>query len=335
MNKKRLLITGATGFLGFRTTEYLEKETDIEFILAAGRVLKVGAIVKSKKVKYLLGDLTNQAYVQSLFTEGISHIVHCAALAAPWGPHQDFHEANVRSTKHLIQQARKNQIERFIYISTPSIYFNYKHRWNIKESEALPQAFVNHYATSKRAAELLLESSGLNFISLRPRALIGRGDSVIMPRIIRAVKEGKLKIIGDGKNKVDLTSVGNVAHAIRLSLDAPETALNQHFNISNGKPVLLWESINRVLEKLGLILPEKRIPYKVAKIVAYLMEKKAQLFQEDEPVLTRYSVGTLAMNFTMDITKAKKLLGYQPLTTIEESLNEFVEWYKKTQDVQT
>ena len=328
MRKKRLLITGATGFLGSRTTEKLVLEEDIEFIMAAGRVLKPGTKVESSKVSYLLGDLRNADYVQSLFQNKITHVIHCAALSSPWGKYQEFYDANVLVTHNLLKESKKNGIERFIYISSPSVYFNHRHRLNVKEDDPLPLKFVNYYASTKREAEILLENSGINFISLRPRAIIGRGDTVIMPRIIRAVKEGKLRIIGNGKNMVDLTSVENVIEAIHLSLNKKGQVLNQHFNITNGNPVKLWEVINSTLNQLNMRPPEKKISLPAAKAIAFFIEFFARVAQNKEPVLTRYSVGVSALNFTLDISKAKTLLGYQAKVTTEETINDFVKWHK-------
>lgn len=327
--KKRILITGATGFLGFRTTESLAKKSGVEQIIAAGRTLKKDAVVTSEKVEYQLGDLQDVNYVESLFDKKITHVVHCAALSSPWGKYEDFYNANVVSQKNLIEIAKRKGIKRFIYISTPSIYFDYKDKWLVSENDPLPNQFVNQYAVTKREAELLLEKSGLDFISLRPRALIGRGDTVILPRLIRAVKEKKLKIIGSGENKVDVTSVANVVEAIHLSLDANSDALNEHYNISNGNPVDLWKMIASTLKQLNLSLPKKKIPFFIIKNIAGIMEFFARTFQLKEPVLTRYSVGTLAMNFTMDITKAKHKLNYKPIMTTEEAVEEFVAWYKQ------
>ena len=120
--------------------------------------------------------------------------------------------------KNLISVAKSHNIKRFIYVSTPSLYFNGTDRFDIKESDALPKKFINAYSKTKYEAEIELEKSAIPYVILRPRALIGRGDSIIMPRLIRVFQEGKLKIIGDGKNIVDLTSLSNVANSIELSL---------------------------------------------------------------------------------------------------------------------
>jgi len=329
MEKKTILITGATGFLGFRTLERFAADPSVNKIIATGRTKKPGMTVESDLVEYRLGDLTDSEFVNSL-TKGVNVIIHCAALSSPWGTEEEFRLANLVPQELLIQAAEREKVERFVFISTPSLYFNFKDRINIKESEPLPSPLVNNYASTKREAELLLEKSSLSFVILRPRALTGRGDTVIMPRLIRAYQEGRLKIVGNGKNKVDLTSVSNVVDAIELSISATGDALNQTYNISNGEPVYLWDSVRTVLNRLEMDLPSKKVPYGIVKLVAGSMESKARRRPEKgEPVLTKYSVGILAKTFTMDISKAKNLLNYTPKMNTAEAIDEFIDWYKK------
>jgi nucleoside-diphosphate-sugar epimerase len=206
-----------------------------------------------------------------------------------------------------------------------------KDRFDVKESDPLPKQFINAYAETKRKAELELEKTKIPFITLRPRALIGRGDTVIMPRLIRAYDEGKLKIIGSGENSADLTAVANVADAIWLSLIAEEKALNKVYNITNGEPVNLWAAIADVLRKLGKEPPTKKVPFGVVKFIAGIMELKSKLTNKKEPPLTKYGVGTLSKSMTMDISKARELLNYHPKVTTEEAIDEFVKWFKENE----
>lgn len=323
----RILLTGATGFLGYRTLERLILEEKVTHIIASGRSIRKTHFVDHPKVDYVLGDLTNAIYVDAI-TKNVDQIIHAAALSSPWGTPETFWKANVRPQELLIAAAQKKNIQRFIYVSTPSMYFEPKDSFDIKESDPLPKKFINQYAATKREAEILLEKSGIPFLAIRPRALTGRGDTVIMPRLIRAFEEGRLKIIGSGKNTADLTSVSNVADALVLCMYAEEKALNQVYNISNGAPVVLWDAIADVLTKLGHTPPQKKVPYPVVKLIARLMELKSKWTNGKEPALTVYGVGTLSKSFTMNIDKAKDLLGYTPNMTTEEAINEFVAWYQ-------
>ncbi len=324
----KILLTGATGGLGFRTLERLIENPKIEKIIATGRVIRPTHFVEHNKVNYQLGNLEAVNFVSEL-VEQVDYIVHAAALSSPWGKYAEFEKANVFTMNNLITTAKTHNIKRFVYVSTPSLYFNGKDRFNVKETDPLPNEFVNAYSKTKREAEVALEKSKIPYVTLRPRALIGRGDTIIMPRLIRAFEEGKLKIIGDGKNIVDLTSLANVADSIELSLFVGDAGLYQTYNITNGEPVKLWETIEKVLLMLGHTINKKKIPYSIVKMLSQIMELKAKVTNYQEPALTTYGVGILAKSFTMDISKAKSLLGYSPKVSTNEAIDEFVSWYRE------
>lgn len=323
-----ILLTGATGGLGYRTLEQLITNVQIKRIVATGRIIKPTHFVEHSKVSYELGDLEDNNFVSKM-VEQVDCIVHAAALSSPWGKYSEFEKANLFSIRNLINSAKKQNIKRFVYVSTPSLYFNGNDRFDVRESDELPKKFVNAYSKTKYEAEIELEKSGIPYIILRPRALIGRGDTIIMPRIIRAFQEGKLKIIGDGNNVVDLTSLANVADSIELSLFVGTEGINQTYNITNGKPVKLWTTIAKVLSLLGHEMNKQKIAYPIVKMVSQLMELKAKLTNGREPALTTYGVGILAKSMTMDISKAKNLLGYTPKVSTDEAIIEFVNWYKR------
>jgi len=322
-----ILLTGATGFLGYRTLERLISLDYITTVVATGRKLLPYRKIESKKVVYKLGNLEDAIFVDSL-VQDVDIIIHTASLSSPWGKSSEFNLANIVTQKNILCAARKKAVKKIIYISSPSVYFDGTHRLLIKESDPLPTRFINEYARTKRQAEILLEDSLIPYIILRPRALIGRGDSIIMPRLIRAYDEGKLRIIGNGNNLVDLTSVDNAVEAIILSLNANGLTLNQIYNISNDEPVLLWKTIQNVLNALNKQMNNTRIPYNIAYLFAKFLELQSRLTHHKEPALTAYSVGTLGLSFTLDITKAKENLGYNPIVTTQQSIDEFVKWYK-------
>lgn len=327
----KVLLTGSTGFLASRTLEKLIDDPRVDSIIAAARTDRMWRRVSSTKVTYKFGDLTDRNYVNEV-VQGCDAIIHTAALSSPWGSYEAFKKTNVDVQKNLIDKALESGISRFVYVSTPSMYFELKDKLNIKETDRLPAKFINAYAQTKREAEQLLEESGLEYVSIRPRALLGRGDTIIMPRLIRAYDEGKLKIMGDGLNKVDLTPVSNVADSLILGLFAQGEAVNQIYNISNGSPTNLWEKVETVLHHLDRELPKKKAPFWLVKIVAKFLEFKSRITNKKEPVLTVYGVGTLTKSFSMDISKARNLLGYEPKVSVDEAIEEFIEWYKQHEE---
>ena len=324
-----VLITGATGFLGGRILEAFAKDATFDYILGTGRKFSSDNKVLAPNVEYLLGDLSNQDFVNTLFERPIDVVINCAGLSSPWGSREAFYQANYLTQKYLVEASERVGVKRFVFISTPSIYFDFNDHLDITEETILPQKLVNEYAVTKVMAEKLLKASSLDYMILRPRALVGRGDTVIMPRVIRSFKEGKLMVMGDGKNRVDLTPVSNMVQAVKLAVLAKAALCRDDFNISNGEPVSLWQSIDYVLERIGLARVEKQMSYKKLLLIAGFLEWKARFFKlKKEPVLTKYSVGILAKSFSFDITKAREKLGYKPVQTTQEAIEEFAVWYK-------
>ncbi len=331
---KKIVVTGASGFLGGRVLKDLRKKYPNARLVGTGRRNHRKKEFEDLGCEFLAGDLTDRQFCVELL-KGADLIIHCAALSSPWGKYEVFYKSNVEATRNLLTIAQNENVRKFIFIATPSVYFNYKERWNVKESDPLPEPIINHYASTKLEAEgmvLGLNRPEFQTVALRPRAIIGAEDTVIMPRVLRAYHEGKLRIIGDGKNKVDLTAVVNVIEAVRCCIEASISAMGQSYNITNGEPILLWEEINEMLRRLNLPIVTRKLPYWIANLAASGSEKLAFFNGGKEPALTTYGIGILALNFTMDITKARKQLRFIPKMTTREAVEEFVNWYKTQSD---
>ena len=328
-----MVITGAAGFLGGRMTKYFATEESNKQVMATSRRTHRKRELEEAGAQFMAGDLTDRTFCEQL-TQNTSIVVHCAALSSPYGRYDDFYKANYTATKNLLEASIKNGVEKFIFISTPSMYFNFCDRYDVKEADPLPNKMVNHYAATKRMAEemvLAQHRKGIQTIALRPRAIIGAEDTVIFPRVLEAYNQGKLKIIGKGDNICDLTCVSNVIEAVSCCVDAQPTAYGEAYNITDGMPITFWEAMRYTLEGLHLTPPTKKVPRSIALFAASIVEGKAKLFrQKKEPALTKYGIGILADNFTLDITKAKTQLGYVPKMTTYEGMDEFIAWYKAT-----
>ena len=326
-----VIVTGATGFLGGRLLDRLAEECPVDTqLIGIGRTLRPQNTVNHERVRYELGNLEDESFVQRVF-RGADKVVHAAALSSQMGPPGAFERANVQVTRHVVNACLEEAVQRLVLISSPSVYFRLEDQTNIQESDPLPEP-INVYARTKREAECIVQESGVPHVILRPRALIGQGDTVILPRVIRAHAEGRLRRMGSQENKVDLTPVSNVVDAILLALDAKAEALNQIYNISNGSPELLWPLLDEVFDKLGLEPVNKHISLFAAKGIARMLEWHAKwLNGHKEPALTVYGIGTLTNTFAMDISKARELLGYKPRQSVQEAMDEFLSWYKSTQ----
>jgi nucleoside-diphosphate-sugar epimerase len=328
---QKLLVTGASGFLGGRTAAHFAQLPGFA-VRATSRSAQKAATLNALGCEFWAGDLTDCAFTNTL-VEGIDIIVHCAALSAPFGLPEAFYSANMLATENLMQSALQAGVSKFIFISTPTIYVDLKPKHNIKESDPLPQKPVNNYAATKLDAERFViakNNQGIQTVALRPRAIIGAEDTVIFPRILKAYHEGKLKIVGNGTNLCDLTCARNVIEAIHCAIMAPPQAYGEAYNITNGEPVNFWDMLNYALESLGLQRIKKRVPKALAIRVATLIEAYYRRFRpNEEPTLTPYGIAVLADHFTMDISKARLQLNYQPVMSTKEGIDEFIKWHLK------
>lgn len=320
----RIVITGATGFLGGALARrLLQQGADV---ISLGRNETTGASFGEAFRQVDLNDLPRMIEVM----KDASTVFHCGALSSPWGRANDFERANVQGTASVIEACKMGDVSRLVHVSTPSIYFRHHDGLNIREDATLPEP-VNDYARTKLAAEKLVEASGLPAVILRPRAIFGPGDTTILPRLVRAMQAGKLRMIGDGNNLSDLTYIDNAVDALLLAGTASDVVLGKKFNITNGQPVRLWDAIRSVAALLDLKLRPGRIPRTVAMGIATAMEAVCKLGRiSREPMLTRYGVGVLTASQTLDISAACLELGYVPAITVEEGLRRFADWWKTT-----
>ena len=325
----KTLITGATGFLGGALARRLQgMGWDVT---ALGRNPTKLDELEDEGIRPLQLDIKQKDELIAAFKEQ-EIIFHCAAFPSPWGSFEKFYQANVIGTRNVVQACLENNVKRLVYVSTPSLYFDYGSRTNVKENDPLPEP-ISNYAHTKLLAEEEIDkgfANGLAVISIRPRALFGEGDTVIFPRLIPRLRSGRLPILGDGENIIDLTYIQNVVDALLLCAESPADTLGKKYNISNGEPVKIWGLVNRICDELGFPHPSRKISRNAAHYVGGAFEFLYSLIPySPEPPLTRMSVSMLANSTTLDISAAKNELGYQPKVSVEEGVQRFLKWWKE------
>ncbi len=321
---RRIVVTGATGFLGSAVARRLQATRPHVRVLALGRDSTRGAALQDAGVAFTALDLTDAEGVKHAFAHA-DVVVHAAALSSPWGAYADFHAANVIASENVARACVSAGVHRLVHISTPGIHHDGRPHHGIREDDALPARSVNHYAASKREAERRVlatcSAHGVPVVMLRPRAIFGPGDTAILPRIADALRRGRLRRIGDGTCMVDMSYIDNVVDAILLAADAPAQVSGRAYNISNGEPVRIWEVIDRLADALAVPRPTARIGRRQALLVAGALESAYRVFAPHrEPPLLRYGVDLLSIDMTLDITRARDELGYRPRVSMDEGL---------------
>jgi len=324
----KILVTGGTGFLGRHLVWRLAARGDQ--VVFTGRNRAAAELVLSASaagVRYVEIDHGSADATQRIqaAAEGVDAIVHCAALAAPWGRKQDFYRANVASSAEVLAASRAHGIARLVHISSPSVYFSYEDRLAITEHAPLPPA-ATEYARSKREAEQLVLAAGVpHSVILRPRAIFGPWDQALLPRLLRLMQYGRVPLLRGGRALLDMTYVDNVVDAIVLALAGPAGV----YNVSNGEPITAADLFERIARSFGLPLRAAHRPYWLADGAARLLEFGARLAPGWEPPVTRYSLGAIAFSQTLDLGAARTALGYAPSVSLEEGIARTAAWWKK------
>ena len=315
-----VLVTGATGFLGGYVVD--EFMTNGYRVIAAGRDQKKLRALKTKGVQTFRGDLSSLSKI----TEPIDIVVHAAARSTVWGSWKVFYSDNVLGTQSVVDFCRRKKIKRLVFVSSPSVYSSAGDRLHITESAVDPHNRLNNYIRSKIAAERVVRdaSTEIKTVILRPRGIIGVGDTSIVPRLLAANASFGIPLFNGGSNIVDLTCVENVALACRLAAESPN-AVGKTYNITNGEPRKFKDIVRQLFDGLGV---EPRFRYRNVRVVygvAMIVEGMYRLLRiKAEPPITRYTVCTLGYSQTLNISRAKRDLGYKPKIGLDKGIQQYV-----------
>ena len=328
---KKVLLTGATGFLGGYVIKEISEHPDYE-VVAVGRNEKRGRELESELVRFAKADLTDRSALEELFQkEKPDYVIHTGALSSAWGKYEDFYNANVLATRYIAELCIEYSVKRMVYISSPSIYTAKRDRLDIREDDFDPNNKLNYYIKTKILSETELhnfEKKGLDLAILRPRGLIGPGDPSLMPRLMRANGKIGIPLIRKGKITVDITCVQNVAYACYLAMST-EGAKGQTFNITNGEPSEFGKLLELFCAEAGETAKFLNLPFGLLYVVAAIMEFFYKILPTNkEPMLTIYTVCTLSFSQSLDISKAKKILGYSPKISLKEGIREYGKWWQ-------
>ena len=318
-----IFVTGASGFIGGALTARL---------LAAGRRVRVLARrplpnLSGRGAEILGGDLEDEDALMR-GCAGMGTVFHVAGRVGVWGPEADFVRINVDGTRALLAAARAAGVRRFVFTSSPSVVYHGGDLAGVDESAPLCTAAPCAYPTSKAAAERLVlaaNAPGFNTTALRPHLVWGPGDRNVVPRVLALARQGRLRIVGSGRNRVDLTHIENVVDAHLLAETALGTpvagvagpAAGRAYFITNGEPVVLWDWINTLLAGLGRPPVTRRVSLRTAYALGATFEGMWRVLRlADEPPMTRFVAKELATDHWFHIGAARRDLGSAPRVSV-------------------
>ena len=331
MSPPCVLITGGAGFLC---------QAIVHRCLARGYTVRVlgrtpMAGELAEKVAFHQGDLGDEAAVTKAVA-GCDYVFHVAAKAGVWGPWEDYLRINITGTRHVVDACKTHGVRALIHTSTPSVVFTGEAFRGADESLPYGDNWLCAYAETKAIAEefaLKAASDKLKVCALRPHLIWGPGDNHLFPRVLARARAGKLRIVGDGENRVDVTHVDTAADAHLGALDAllAGRANGKAYFLSQGAPVKLWDFINRLLVGAGEQPITRRISPRSAYTLGALLEGVWTLFHlKGEPPMTRFIAVELSKDHWYDVSAAQRDLDLKPAHETWAALDLLAASYRRT-----
>lgn len=325
------LVTGGTGLLGSHFVEQLRlRGRPVRALVRRGSDT---TWLESQGAELALGDLSDAASLTKA-CEGVTCIYHAAARVGDWGPWAEFQEITINGTQRLVDAAIAAKVPRFIHVSSVSSY-GYVNGEGVVLDETAPLGRNlyrwAYYTKAKIAAEEIVwkaHREGRIAVSVvRPSWIYGPRDRMTIGRQVAALRAGKVKIIGDGKNRLNVVYAGNVAEGAILVADN-EKAIGQAYNLSEDGVLTLEGYYHALADAVGVPRPTRHVPYGLAYSAGFLLECWGHLIgKKDPPFVARYSVWLMGRRSFFSADKARRELGWKSTVTYDQGIPLTVRWY--------
>jgi len=311
-NNRRVLVTGAGGFIGSHLAERLVEEgADVRVLVHYNALDKWGWLDKSpyiKQIEVIRGELTDRDRVRQAVknTDVIFHLGALIAIPYSYQAPLSYVHTNIEGTINILQSAREESTECFVHTSTSEVYGTAEY---VPINEAHPLKGQSPYAASKIGADKMTEAFHLTFdlptVTVRPFNTFGPRQSprAIIPTIIIQALTGNTIRLGNIYPTRDLNFVSNTVDGFLLAAATP-SAIGKTINIGSGREISIGD---------------------LAALIIQMINKPIKIESEDERLRPR---GSEVERLLADTTLAQQLLGWQPKVGLEEGLTRTIAWIK-------
>ena len=324
----RNLVTGGSGFLGSHLVEALVARG--ENVRALVRPTSDVAHLKNLGVELAYGDLNEIPSLRAA-TQDIERIYHCAAFVSDWGTWDTFRRANVTGLRNLLEAALEAEVGKFIHVSSTDVY---GHPDYAADETAPYRLRGRPYGDTKIEAERLVwtyyRQHGLPVTVVRPATIYGPRSPTLVRQIVELLKEGRMVHIGKGNKPAGLAYASNVVDVLLRAADT-ESSVGQAYNATDGSDVTWRQYVDRLAQIVGVRSPRVVIPYRLAYLTGWAMEKIYGAWRmERRPLLTRMAVELFGTSQGFSIHKARRELGYEPQVDFDEGMRRVELWLRQT-----
>ena len=317
----KILVTGGAGFIGSHIADALLEDSRVTFIrildnLATGSLQNIQHLNGNKKFEFVEGDIRDPDTCNKA-CKGMDLVDHQAALGSVPRSIKDpltTNDVNISGTLNIFNAARENGIRRVVYAASSSTYGD--HPGLPKEEDHIGKP-LSPYAVTKYVNELYAGVYGslykMQMIGLRyfnvfgPRQSPNGPYAAVIPLFVKSIMDNEAPVInGDGSHSRDFTYVENAVQSnIKALFTSNEKAVNQVYNIAFGKKTSLLELFNYLKQISG---------------------------SELNPIHGPERAGDVKHSLA-DVSKAKKLLEYDPKVSVEEGMKKTFDWYKQNKKI--
>jgi nucleoside-diphosphate-sugar epimerase len=316
---KKVLVTGATGFLGSRLAEILADEEGAS-VTGMGRNLDKVAYLKDKGITLIKADLQNKDELREAVS-GQDIVFHSAASLN--GDHKTGQKINVDATRTLVELSGKAGVSRFVHVSTVGVYDMPQHG-AIDESYPLavnhPSMYARTKARAEKAVREMADEQKIEYAIIRPSMIYGPGHGVWTELMYKLILKGDPVYIGDGTTNYLPVYIDDVVHALILSATSAN-APGEAYNISHE--VTDWKTfMGHYAEIAGK--ETKGIPLFVARLMAWANKIPGIT----TPIDQGFSEMMNSTN-TFPTAKAEQQLEWRPKVPLDEGISRTTDWIKK------
>ncbi|WP_220432617.1 NAD-dependent epimerase/dehydratase family protein [Saccharospirillum alexandrii] len=320
MTTTHFFLTGGSGYIGRNLIRFLTEQG--HSVVALARSNDAAACVEALGARAFRADLLDTNLADGMV--GCQVVIHAAADTDHDNRSVSQYRTNAEGTFNVLNSARQAGIKKALYLSTESVLLNGSPLQQVAEDHPIPQRAIGEYSRSKAAAEQVARNCAdddFHVVIVRPRFVWGRDDTTALPHLVHAAKSGQLAWINGGTYLTSTTHILNLCTGISLALEHGKNG--DIYFIADDEPIEFRQFATSLLATQGVSAPDKSVPLWLLKTLAWGGDVANRISGGAlRGPVTRQSLATSAVEVTLDITKAKEQLGYQPIISRAAGLAE-------------